>query len=155
MDITELMTTRLFTCEPSDSLNRAAQLMWDHNCSCVPIVDGERKLIGLVTERDVAMAAYTQGKLLAEIPVLDAMSRTLHACEARCPFEVAQNTMQSLGISRMPVIDEGGRLVGLFTKSDLFREESERAEPSAHAVQATLDETQSARTPSNQGIAAR
>src|SRR5690606_28351921 len=67
MQVRELMTRDVQVCGPRDDLNRAAQIMWDHDCGVVPVVDSERRPIGMVTDRDVCMAAYTQGKPLSAI----------------------------------------------------------------------------------------
>ena len=57
-----------------DSLNRAAQIMWERRCGCVPVIDAGR-VVGLLTDRDVCMAAYTQGRRIDDIAVTTAMSR--------------------------------------------------------------------------------
>ena len=55
------MTRDVKTCTIHDSLNGAARIMWDHDCGCAPVVDAHGKLVGIVTDRDICMAAYTQG----------------------------------------------------------------------------------------------
>jgi len=69
-------------CCASDSLNRAAELMWNHNCGFIPVVgDGENWILtGVITDRDIAMAVYIQGKTLSAIPVSAAMAHAVRAC---------------------------------------------------------------------------
>lgn len=69
MNASELMTETVQSCSASDSLQRAAQIMWDRDCGVVPVVDGDNCVVGMVTDRDIAMAAYTQGQPLWLIPV--------------------------------------------------------------------------------------
>ena len=80
MKVSDLMTREVRTCHQHDSLNRAAQLMWENDCGAVPVVDSDLKVIGMLTDRDICMAAYTQGKRLDEIPVVTAMSRQVVRC---------------------------------------------------------------------------
>lgn len=62
MNIEELMTRNVET--PQDMLSRAAQIMWERDCGCVPVVDASRHLMGILTDRDICMAAYTKRKPL-------------------------------------------------------------------------------------------
>jgi len=114
------MTQAIFTCETHASLEGIARVMWDHDCGYVPIVDDHEKLAGVVTDRDVAMAAYLQGKRLADIPVSEVMSQHVHACRPDASVELAHEIMRSAEIRRLPVTDEHGKLVGLVTWSDLL-----------------------------------
>ena len=54
--------------------------MWDHDCGCAPVVDGHGRLAGIITDRDICMAAYTQGMPLEAIPVERAMSARVVSC---------------------------------------------------------------------------
>ena len=60
MKVEQLMTRAVKVCAESDMLNRAAQLMWETDCGCIPVIsaDGDGKVVGVVTDRDIAMAAY-------------------------------------------------------------------------------------------------
>lgn len=61
-------------------MNEAARIMWEHDCGCVPVVDEGRRVIGMLTDRDACMAAYTQGLRLQDLPVHRAMSNGATAC---------------------------------------------------------------------------
>src|SRR5262245_1269543 len=70
MRVEQLMTRTVQTCTPSDCLERAAGIMWDHDCGALPVTsaDGEEpRVVGMLTDRDVCMAAYTQGRALRDI----------------------------------------------------------------------------------------
>ena len=77
MNAGNLMTAGARTCSLIDSLNLAAQIMWENDCGCVPVVDDDGRAIAMITDRDICMAAYTQGKLLKDMPVSIAASRSL------------------------------------------------------------------------------
>ena len=80
MKVADLMTPDVRSCTIHDSLNAAARIMWDHDCGCAPVVDAHGKLVGIVTDRDICMAAYTQGAPLEAIPVERVMSPKVISC---------------------------------------------------------------------------
>jgi CBS domain-containing protein len=121
MKVEELMNSAPRTCGPYDSLNRVAQIMWDDACGCVAIVDGARRPIGVLTDRDIAMAAYTRGKRLAEISVLETMARRVICCESGSSAADAEKLMRERGLRRLPVVDSSGILIGLLTRDALAR----------------------------------
>jgi CBS domain-containing protein len=121
MKVCEVMTEHPVRCDPSDSLNRAAQIMWERECESVPVVDGIDELIGMVSDRDVAMAAYTQGKRLAEIEVTSAMVRRVFCCEGGSSVEIALATMREHGLKTLPIIDTVGKLIGMVSLETLRR----------------------------------
>jgi CBS domain-containing protein len=119
MQVQELMTRRVHVCDTRDTLERAAQIMWDHDCGTVPVIDGHGRLVGMLTDRDCCMAAYTQGKPLSQIPVVDVISHSVCACEPETSIEHAQRTMAQHAIRRLPVVNTAGKLVGILTLGDL------------------------------------
>lgn len=121
MKVRELMTSDVQVCGPRDDLNRAAQIMWDHDCGVVPVVDAERRPIGMLTDRDVCMAAYTQGKLLGAIHVEEVMSREVQACGPDDPVADAEAAMRERRVRRLPVVDAAGKLVGILSLNDIAR----------------------------------
>jgi predicted transcriptional regulator len=74
MKIQNVMTRDVSACSPEDMLSRAAQLMWERDCGCVPVIDHSGVVCGMVTDRDICIAAYTQGLPLHQIAVRRAMS---------------------------------------------------------------------------------
>ena len=113
------MTKDVKTCRPQESLNTAAQIFWDCDCGCVPVVDDSRQVIGMLTDRDACMAAYTQGKLLREIPVSAAMNKSVHSCKPNDTIASAENLMKEKQIRRLPVIDNDGNIVGILSLNDV------------------------------------
>ncbi len=150
MNVSEVMTRHTSACEPSDSLDRAAGIMWDRDCGAVPVVDGTGTLHGFVTDRDVAMSAYLKGRPLGAIAVAEVMSTGLHCCAPTDPLEAALATMRTHQVHRLPVVDGEGRLAGILALSDVLQA-LERATSAARpaltgAVVATLTEVRRPRS---------
>ncbi len=119
MKVQDVMTRNVATCSSQDSLNRAAQLMWECDFGCVPVVDESGSVRGMITDRDICMAAYTQGLPLHQIEVRSVMSPELFCCRPEDSLETAQSLMQRHRVRRVPVTD-GDRLVGMLSLSDLL-----------------------------------
>jgi CBS domain-containing protein len=121
MNVSELMTKNAVTCRPEEPLYRAAQIMWDNDCGCVPVVDDSHKIQGMITDRDVCMAALMQGKSLSEIPIASAMSRAIYACSPDDDVEKAAELMRIRQVRRIPVLDPQGHVLGVVSLNDLAR----------------------------------
>jgi|SoiMethySBSTD1v2_1073268.scaffolds.fasta_scaffold08569_10 CBS domain-containing protein len=121
MYVETLMRTDLKTCAPGDTLHRAAQTMWEHDLGFLPVVDAEKRLVGIITDRDICMAAFTQGVGLASANVASAMTRNTLSCPPRASLDDAAALMASRQLRRLPVIDRFGKLVGVLTLADLAR----------------------------------
>ncbi|MCI0617634.1 CBS domain-containing protein, partial [bacterium] len=67
MKVEQLMTGNVHVCHPQDTLSTAAEKMWTYDIGCLPVMDDSEQPIGMITDRDICMAAYTQGRSLAEI----------------------------------------------------------------------------------------
>jgi CBS domain-containing protein len=135
MDISELMIRDVKTCRPHDTLNAAARIMWEHDCGCVPVVDEGGRVVGMLTDRDICMAAYTQGRPLDAIQAANVMSKQVHGCKAEDPIAFAQGIMRAHKVRRLPVTDADGHLVGVVSLSDLARQAAlERTRKSKKAV---------------------
>jgi CBS domain-containing protein len=119
MKIEQLMTRDVQCIGADERLDRAAQLMWETDCGCVPVVDGEGKVLAMLTDRDICMAAWTQGRAPAELLVRSAMSDHVVTCSSSESPARAQQLMQQHQVRRLPVVDEQGGLVGLVSLSDL------------------------------------
>ena len=122
MNVEQVMTTDVMTCRPGDNLNSAARIMWEHDCGCVPVVDDNERVVGMITDRDICMAAYTQGRPLQALGVAGAMSRSVCCCKPADRLETAEELMRTHQVRRLPVMDDQGRLVGILSLGDLARQ---------------------------------
>ena len=125
--VEQLMSRSVATCRPEDRLDQAARIMWDRDCGIVPVTvpdqDGER-VVGVITDRDVCMAAYTKGRLLADVAVATAMSSSVRTCSPDDAIGSALAIMATAQVHRLPVVDGTGHLVGLLSLADVAREEA-------------------------------
>lgn len=117
----QLMTSPVFTCSVKATLDAAVRLMWEHDCGVVPVVDDAGRLVGIVTDRDACMAAYTQGACMSAIAVAVAMSTDVLTCGPDDPLGLAEGLMEANQVRRVPVIDGERRPIGLLSLNDLAR----------------------------------
>jgi CBS domain-containing protein len=118
MRIDEIMTRNVRSIAPDDTLGTAAQIMWENDCGAVPVVEADGRLVGIVTDRDICMAAQLQGSPLHDSRVSSAMARDVKTCSPRDTPVTVQAIMQQNKIRRVPVVDDQGRLVGMITLGD-------------------------------------
>jgi CBS domain-containing protein len=121
MNVGQVMTRNPRVCSIDDSLNQAAQVMWESDCGCVPLVNGEGKAVGMITDRDICMAAYTQGRALWQLPMAIAASQAVVSVRENDTLETAEALMQSHRIRRLPVLDADGKPIGILSMNDIAR----------------------------------
>ena len=139
MKVADLMTRDVRSCTIHDSLNAAARIMWDHDCGCAPVVDAHGKLAGIVTDRDICMAAYTQGAPLDAISVERVMSPKVISCARTDDLEAAHRLMRTHEIHRIPVVDSRGKPIGILSLSDVINHwHGDRAAEMAVEITATF-----------------
>lgn len=131
MKAADLMQREIVTCSERDSLEHVAGLMWKYDIGGLPVATEGGRAVGMITDRDVAMAAYLQGAPLRSITVSSVMSRELVTCkEGDLAVEVEQ-VMRARQVRRVPVVDDQGRVVGMISINDIARAACERKLPSA------------------------
>ena len=122
MRVEQIMSRPAVTCRQDDALDTAAGLMWDNDCGVVPVVGDDGAVVGILTDRDICMAAYTQGKHLRAIPVSRAMAKQVFSCRPDHSLEAAEGLMTERRVRRLPVVDGVGHLVGVISLNDIARE---------------------------------
>ena len=123
MHVEKLMTHPAITCRSSDDLATVAGLMWNHDCGAIVIVDNDGgHLAGMVTDRDICMAAYTQGRSLDAIPVTTAMASPVATCRPQDSVSMAEQLMRKQQIRRVVVVDGAGHPLGVLSLNDLARD---------------------------------
>ena len=127
MKVETLMKTDVNACCADDTGSCAAKIMWERDCGFVPVVDENERVLAVVTDRDLCMAAYTQGKPLHEIQLHTLMSKELFSCRPDDDLAKAETVMRSRQVRRLPVTDGEGRLKGILSLSDITREAAKEA----------------------------
>jgi len=134
MKIENLMTPAVHYCHPQDSLASAAGKMWEHDIGCLPVVDDSDNAVGMITDRDICMAAYTQGRALSEIPVVIAMSKELFSCRPSDSIKEAEDALKSHQIRRLPVLNQFRKLVGIVSLNDIIRQAESEISNKTHDI---------------------
>jgi len=124
MQVEHVMSKSVHCCRPEDSLEKAAGMMWDQDCGCLPVRggDGDTRLAGMITDRDIAMCALFQGKTLNALRVADAMAREARCCHPEDSIDDARDLMRAEKLRRLPVVDALDNIVGMISLVDLARE---------------------------------
>lgn len=126
MKASDIMTKDPCTVTPASSVREAAELMRAEDVGLVPVVDTDRRLIGVVTDRDIAIRCIADGKD-GSCRISDVMSGdSLITCKSDDSVDNVTDAMRSEKVRRIPIVDERGSLVGIVSQADLFR----KAEPS-------------------------
>lgn len=121
MRIEDIMSSPVRTCRRDDNLGAAARIMWEHDCGVVPVTDEDGHVVGVITDRDICMATYTQGCGPRKIPVGEAMARIVFSCHPRDSLETAERVMADRQVRRIPIVDDENRVVGILSLNDLAR----------------------------------
>jgi CBS domain-containing protein len=114
----KVMTRKVTTVSPDDTVEKAATLMARLNIGLLPVVSGER-VIGLVTDRDLVVRAVAAGKPVETCPVEDVMTEDVHFCLEDDAVEDVAKRMGDVGVRRMPVLDRNNVLVGMISLDDV------------------------------------
>jgi CBS domain-containing protein len=129
MKVEQIMTKDVGTCCPEETLNEAARIMWERDCGFVPVVDGaeQRRVVGVVTDRDVCMATYTRGQAPTQVCVGEVMSRGVRTCRTGDDLKTAESVMREAKVHRLPVVDDADQLLGVISLADIAREAARQA----------------------------
>jgi CBS domain-containing protein len=119
MKVQDLMSPVVHTIGVDQSVNAAARAMWESDIGIVPVVDHEHRVVGMITDRDIAMAGFLQGRPFSQIAVRELMSRELVSIAPESTVEAALDSMARRQVRRLPVIDTNGRVVGMLSINDV------------------------------------
>ena len=140
MKARELMTPNPAQVNPTDTLERVSQLMAEHDCGCIPVVqaDGQRSVLGVVTDRDITVRAVAKGRP-GTTPVSDIMTPHPECCAPDDDIDRVERVMSDRQIRRGVVVDGGTEVVGIIAQADLARAARRKQEPSPTEMVAVLE----------------
>ena len=119
MKVSNLMNKRVTVCAPETSLATAAILMWENDCGVLPVVNAEDKVVGVITDRDIAIAAATKSRPAQTISVAEVLSGCVFSCHPGDDIQTALKTMRHERVRRLPVINDAGLLEGILCANDV------------------------------------
>ena len=136
MKVQQLMTKAVSCCLPDDLSNAAARIMWERDCGFVPVVESResQRVVGVVTDRDICIAAYTKNRPLDQIHLRELMSSDVRTCRASDSLAEAAQAMQSAQVHRLPVVDDAGQLLGVLSLSDIAQQAARELGSKRHEV---------------------
>jgi CBS domain-containing protein len=134
MHVQDLMAHPAITCHVNDPLDLAAQRMWDHDCGVLPVVNDDGKVTGMITDRDICMAALTQARPLDELLVNLVMAKHVIAVGPDSTIGEAEQLMAKNQIRRLPVLDTANRPLGVISLNDLAIEAVQPGTRMKHGV---------------------
>jgi CBS domain-containing protein len=121
MKVSELMTRDIRSCTPETDLETVATEMWNGDCGSIPVLNDNGIPIGIITDRDIAMAAALQHKALREITTGDVINgRAVECCRSEDSVDSALHAIINTHVRRLPVIDADGRLQGMLSVDDII-----------------------------------
>lgn len=137
MQVHEKMSKNVAHCRADTTLAQAARKLWDGDCGALPVVDERSHVVGMITDRDICMAAMTTGKALAALRVADAMAKDVATLRTTESLHEAEMQMRARTVRRLPVVDDQGRLIGLLSCNDLIRWVDDTSAPTSRELDAT------------------
>ena len=117
----DVMTREPVCCEPGDSVTQVASVMKREDVGSVPVVESRdgRKLIGIVTDRDLVVKVLAAGSAIEKATVRDAMTSQPASCLESDDVSKAVQLMSDRQVRRMPIVDATGRLTGIIAQADV------------------------------------
>ena len=117
--VRELMTESPRTVPPDASAVDAAKVMQNEDAGVVPIVEDDGRLIGVVTDRDIALRVVAEGREPDSTKVAEIASQNLATVDPQQDIDEALRLMAEHQVRRLPVVEEDGRLVGILAQADI------------------------------------
>lgn len=119
MKVKEVMAPNAKAIWLTESLTDAARLMWENDCGVLPIIKDGRKVIGMITDRDICMAMAMRNQSPSGISVEEVMNDHVYSVTPEDDIDQALQAMQEHKIRRLPVVNEEGELEGILSMNDV------------------------------------
>lgn len=119
MKVQDSMTTPVRSCRPAATVAEATGIMWEADCGIVPVVNERSEVLGVVTDRDIAIALGSRGTTAAALRVADVMAQDVVTCAPQDTITEALALMQKHRVRRLPVVGIGGVLLGVLSVNDI------------------------------------
>ena len=120
-NIRDVMTSNPCTIDAEKSVAYAAKMMLEEDVGLAPIVEGD-KLIGMLTDRDIAIRVVAEGRDPGQVTVSEVASKQVVTIDPQQDLDEALRIMAKHQVRRLPVVEEDGRLVGVVAQADVARE---------------------------------
>ena len=117
----DVMTRNPVSARPEDTVASVARLMKENDIGPVPIVESQKskRLVGIVTDRDLALKVVAEGRDPETTPVKQVMTTSVITCRGDDDIETALDAMSTQQLRRIPVVDDGNMLLGIIAQADI------------------------------------
>lgn len=124
MKAQDIMSTNPRCVTPEQDVREAARIMKDENIGVVPVVEasGSKKLVGMLTDRDIAIRVVAEGRDPQSVTVGEIASKDLVTVDPQQELDEALRLMAQHQVRRLPVVEEDGRLVGILAQADVAQQ---------------------------------
>src|ERR1043166_23355 len=119
MKVKEVMTPDAKSIWMTQNLAEAAKEMWENDCGALPVVKDGKKIVGMLTDRDICMAGAIRDRGLGQISVEEIMNQEVYAAQPEQDIKLALETMREHKIRRLPVLNLEGELTGIVSMNDI------------------------------------
>ena len=134
MKVKKLMTEEVEFCHSEDDLTKAAGIMWRRDCGVVPVIDNNMRVIGMITDRDIAIAACSRDRKPSEIKIGEVTNGKIISCSANDDIKDALKKMRKNQLKRLPVVSQNGALIGILSITDILLENKKVKKPVASTL---------------------
>lgn len=125
MRVRDVMTENPACCGPDMSLQDVAKMMVDCDCGEIPVVDAQRRPVGVVTDRDICIRAVAEGRDIRQTTAREVMSQPVITVSPESSLEECRQKMEANQIRRVPVVDDSGACCGIVAQADVARNSAE------------------------------
>jgi CBS domain-containing protein len=139
MQVQEIMTPRAKVIDPNTNIAEAAKAMREDNIGALPVGENDR-LVGMVTDRDIAMRAVAEERPSGNTAVRQVMSEHIYYCFEDDDVEQAAKVMAEHQVHRLPVLNRDKRLVGMLALADLARSDTDAMKTALAGISEPTDQ---------------
>jgi CBS domain-containing protein len=134
MQAQDIMTSNPATCLPSTPLPEVARLMVDHDCGCIPVVDGDHRPVGAITDRDITCRVVARDENPSELTAADCMSAPCVTVPREATIDSCCETLEGKQIRRAIVVDDDGVCCGIVAQADIAAKAHDKTQAVLSAV---------------------
>lgn len=133
MKASEIMSRSVDLSDPNMTVREAAQKMKTNNIGALPVGENDR-LVGMVTDRDIAIRVVAEGKDPNSCKVREAMSEGIYYCFEDSSVEDAARIMAEHQVHRLPIVNQDKRLIGIVATADIARAQGDSAQRAVEGI---------------------
>jgi len=120
MKVEDVMTHSAVCSSDDANVGQAVELMWQRNCGMLPIVGADKKLLGVVTDRDICIAMGTRNRLAGDLTLGQIATRNVFTCKPGDEITDALRAMAEKHVRRLPVVSNDGIPQGILSMDDII-----------------------------------